>query len=129
MEEDTVKRFLVLKRDGGDRLGYGKDDMEILHAAEQLGLPVFQPLRPRQRLAFGTSPMATAVVGDALMTAGVALFDMAAEGGGATAFDGADGAQLPAAQRISVHLPIGGAEVVEDICHFERWRAQWRAQK
>jgi hypothetical protein len=78
MEEDTVKRFLVLKRDGGDRLGYGKDDMEILHAAEQLGLPVFQPLRPRQRLAFGTSPMATAVVGDALMTAGVALFDMAA---------------------------------------------------
>ena len=63
------------------------------------------------------------------MPTGLALFDVAAEGGGATAFDGAHGAQLAAAERIDVHLPIGRAEAAEDIRHFERLRAQRRIQK
>jgi hypothetical protein len=65
--------------------------------------------------------MAATVVGDALMTAGVALFDMAAKRGGATQFDGAHGTQLPAAKRTGMCLPKGRAEAAEDIRHFE-WR-------
>ena len=129
MEQDVVERLLVLVGDGRDRLGHGKDDMEILDAVQQLGLPVFQPLRPSEGLALGTVAIAATVIRDALMAAGIALFDMATEGGGATQFDGAHGPQLPAAQRIGVRLPIARAEAAEDIRHFERWRAQRRAQK
>jgi hypothetical protein len=45
---------------------------------------------------------------------------MATEGGGATAFDGAHGAQLPTAERCGMRLPISGPAVAEDIRHFER---------
>ena len=103
--------------------------MELLDVGEQFGLPVFQPLRSGERLALGTMAISARVVGDALMATGIALFDVAAEGGGATPFDGAHGAQLPAAKRVGVRLPIGGAEVTEDIRHFERLRAQRRVQK
>ena len=63
------------------------------------------------------------------MAAGITLLEVAAEGGGATQFDSAHGAQLPAAERIGVRLPIAGAEVAEDIRHFESRRAQRQAQK
>jgi hypothetical protein len=54
------------------------------------------------------------------MTAGVALFHMAAEGSSATELDGAHGAQLAAAQRIGMRLSIDRAEAAKDIRHFER---------
>jgi hypothetical protein len=129
MKQDVVEQPLILVGNGRDRLGDGKDDMEILHAVQQLGLPVFQPLRPGEGLTLGTVAISTGVVGDALMAAGVALLDMTAQGGGATQFDSAHGAQLPAAERIDMRLPIGGTEAAEDIRHFERWRVQRRAQK
>jgi hypothetical protein len=56
---------------------------------EELSLTLLDPLGPRQRLAFGAMPIAAAVVSNALVLALIALFDVAAEGGGATAFDGA----------------------------------------
>jgi hypothetical protein len=54
------------------------------------------------------------------MAAGVALFDMAAEGGGAAAFDRAHGAQLPAAEGVGLSLAKGSAEAAEDVRHFQR---------
>jgi hypothetical protein len=64
--------------------------------------------------------MPARVVGDAPVPAGVALFDMAAEGGGAAQFDRAHGAQLPTAERIGMRLTESGPEATEDVRHFER---------
>ena len=119
VEEQIVERGLVLKGDGRDRLGHGKDDVEILDPVEQLGLAIFEPLRAGERLALGAGAMATTVIGDALMAAAVALLDMATEGGGATAFDGAHGAQLPPAERRGMRLPVSGPAVAEHVRHFE----------
>ena len=60
------------------------------------------------------------------MAAGVALFDVAAEGGGAAAFDCAHGTQLPAAERVGVGLAKCSTEAAEDIRHFQ-WRGGHRA--
>jgi hypothetical protein len=51
-------------------------------------------LRAGERLALRAGPMPARVVGDALVTAGVALFDMAAEGRGAAQLDGTHRASL-----------------------------------
>ena len=56
---------------------------------EQFGLPILEPLRAGERLALRAVPIAAAVVGDALVAAGVALLDVAAERGRAAALDGA----------------------------------------
>src|SRR5438876_1020644 len=50
--------------------------------------------------------MAATVVADALVPAGVALLEVATDGSGATAFDGAHGTQLPTAERSSMLLPV-----------------------
>ena len=55
---------------------------------------VLEPLRARQRLALRAVPIAAAVEGDALVAAGVALLDMAAERRRAAALDGAHDAAL-----------------------------------
>jgi hypothetical protein len=94
VEQHIVDELLVLVSDRRDGLRKGKDDMEVLHWVEQLGLPLFEPLRPREGLALWTVPIAATVIRDALMSAFVALLDMAAEGGSATQFDGAHGTSL-----------------------------------
>jgi hypothetical protein len=127
VEEQIVEGGFVLKGDRRDRLGHGKDDVEVIDPGEQLGLAIFEPLRAGEGLALGAGAMATAVIGDALMAAAVTLLDMATEGGGATAFDGAHGAQLPPAERRGMRLPISGSGVAEDIRHFE-WRGRHRRQ-
>jgi hypothetical protein len=86
-KQDVVRRFLVLIGDVRDPLGNGKDHMEILDCWEQFGLAVFEPLRTGKRLALGTMPISARVEGDALMSAGVTLFDMATECSGAAQFD------------------------------------------
>src|ERR1700674_4748526 len=115
VEEQIVEWGFLLKGDGRDWLGDGKDDVEILDPVEQLGLAIFEPLGARERLALGAGAMATAVIGDALMAAAVALLDMATEGGSATAFDGAHGAQLPPAERRGMRLPVNGPAVAEHV--------------
>ena len=120
VEEQIIEQRLILEGDGRDRLGDGKDDVEILNPVQQLGLAFVEPLRAGERLALGAGAMATAVIGDALMAAAVALLDMAPEGGGATAFNGAHGAQLPPAERRGMRLPIRGPGVAEHVRHFER---------
>ena len=119
VEEKIVEGGFVLKGDRRDRLGDGKDDVEIVDPVEQLGLPIFEPLRAGERLALGAGAVATAVIGDALMAAAIALLDMATEGSAATAFNGAHGAQLPAAKRRGMRLPVSGPAVAEHVRHFE----------
>jgi hypothetical protein len=74
-------------------------------------------------------PIAATVVGDTLVTADIALFDMATERGGAAALDGAHDAALPAAERVSLSLTITGPGVAEDVRHIEPGGAHRASQK
>ena len=103
--------------------------MEILDAIEQLGLSIIEPLRPGQRLAFGTVAIPAAIVGNALVATGIALFNMAAKSSGAALLDGAHGAQLPAAQRIGMLLTVGRSVPAKDVRHFEWQRGHPVAQR
>jgi hypothetical protein len=67
---------LVLVRERGDGLGECEDDVEVLDRAKQLCAPAFEPLRAGKRLALRTAAMATRVVGNALMAAGIALLEL-----------------------------------------------------
>ena len=64
-------------------------------------------------------PITATIKRDALVATGVTLFDVAAQGGGATAFNRAHHATLPTAQGIGVLLTIGEPGLTEDIRHFE----------
>jgi hypothetical protein len=50
--------------------------------------------------------MSARVVGDALVTAGVTLFDMAAEGGGAAQLDRAHRTPLRTTEPVGVAVPV-----------------------
>jgi len=71
---------------------------------QQFGLALFEPLGSGQGLAFGTMPIGTRVIGIALVSALVTAFQMAAQRGGATQFDGAQYALLPSRQSCSVRV-------------------------
>lgn len=85
---------------------HGEDDVEILDR-QQFGLAIFEPLRTRERLALRTVPIAAAVESDALVAAGIALLDVAAQRGRAAALDGAHHAALPTAQAVGMVTTIG----------------------
>jgi hypothetical protein len=67
-EQDRVDDGLVLERDLADRCRQCEDDMKVRHR-QQFGLPIREPLGPRQPLAFGTVTVAARVVSDAGCTA------------------------------------------------------------
>ena len=77
-EQDRIDHGLVLEGDLADRRRQREDDMEVRHR-QQLGLPLREPLGPRQPLAFGTVTVAAGVVSDARCATIIALLDMAPE--------------------------------------------------
>src|SRR5260370_32150509 len=77
-DQDRVYDGFVLERDLAARRGQCEDDMKVRYW-QQFGLPIREPLGPRQPLAFGTMTVAARVVSDAGCAAIVALLDMAAE--------------------------------------------------
>ena len=58
LEKDAIDYLLILVSDRGDLFRHRKDHMEI-GDIQKLGLPVLDPLRPRQTLAFGAVSIAT----------------------------------------------------------------------
>ena len=128
MKQDVVDYGLILIRNRGDGLGQRKDHVEVLNGKE-VGLAIFQPLRTDQRLAFRAVPIAATVVGNALMSAVVALLNMAAESGGAATLDRAHDAALPTTEGISVLLAVGSTGLVENICHLEPGGVHHATQK
>jgi len=63
------------------------------------------------------------------MAAGVALLHMAAQRCSATALDVGHDTTLPTAERVSVFLTIGRADLAEDVRHLEPRGAQRDPQK
>ena len=70
-----------------------------------------------------------AVERNALMPAGVALLDVTTQRCRAAALDVGHDATLPAAERVSVLLTIGRADLAEDVRHLEPRGAQRSPQK
>jgi hypothetical protein len=129
LEENAVDHFLVLIRDGANLFRHGEDDVEV-PAVEQLGLTVLNPLCARQALALCAMPIAAAVVGIALVGAAIALFEMAAEGGGPAQLDCTHDAPLGGRQRRVMTISVGFAVTTKDIRQFNLRAIHWRvAQK
>src|ERR1700761_3587403 len=76
----------------------------------------------------GKDHMQRTLAGDALLAAGVALFDMATEGRGATQLDRAHRTPLGTTEPVGVALPMLGSAAAEGVRHFQ-WRAHARVQK
>ena len=97
MKENAVDDFPIVKGDAGDRVGEGKDDVEIFDR-QQFFLPAVKPLGPLRVQALGAVAVTAGVVRNARVVALVALFDMTSEGGGAARFNRPHHAQLIARQ-------------------------------
>jgi len=95
VEENPVDHFFVLIGEGGNLFRHGEDDVEILDG-EEFGLTVLEPLGAGEGLALGAMAIAAAMIGGALVAAGVTLLQVAAQGGSTAEFDGAHHAPLPA---------------------------------
>jgi hypothetical protein len=124
-EEDRVDHRLILQGDLGDRLGHGEDDVEIL-GVEQVGGAGVDPGGARERLTRGAMTIPAAVVPDAPVVTGVALFDVAAERGCAAGGDRGHDALVRDGQRRSHVVPIGVAVAAEHVRHGRRRRIHGR---
>jgi len=82
-------------------------------------LAVLEPLGARQGLTLGAVAISAAVIGRALVAAGVTLLQVTAQGGSPAEFDGAHHAPLPARERSCVLLPIRRTIAAEHIRHFK----------
>src|SRR5262249_52250786 len=102
-EQDRIDGSLILEGELADRPRCRSDDMKGWQW-QQAGLPICEPLHPRQPLAFGTVTVAAGVVSDARCATIIALFDMAAERGRSAGRDGAQDAPLDAPEMPGVRL-------------------------
>ena len=87
MEENAVDDFFVVEGDGGDGLGEGEDDVEVL-GGQQFGSPILEPVFARQALALGAVAVAAGAVLNVSVLAVVAPFDAAAQHRCTAGFDG-----------------------------------------
>ena len=85
--------LLILVSDRGDLCRHGKDHMKI-GDRQKLGLPVHDPLRSGQTLAFWAVSIAAAIVRVAFIGALVAAFEVAAESRGTAHLDSRHDAPL-----------------------------------
>ncbi len=114
MEEKIVNLAFVLESDGRDGLGQGKDHVEIFDRQE-FGASSFEPLCPRQRLAFGTMPIPARVVGVARVTTEIAGFQVPPESRGPTGFDGVHDAALREGECAAARMSVCGAVATKDL--------------
>jgi hypothetical protein len=97
LKQNVVDHILVLECDRANLLRHGKHHMEILYR-QQLGLTLRQPLGTRQRLTLGAMTISAAVIGDALVAAGIAFFNVTTQCHCSALLDGTHDAKLPQAQ-------------------------------
>ena len=97
LEQDVVDHRLVLKRDGCNFLWDGEDHVEVFNR-QTLSLAILKPLVTREGLALWAMASSAAVVGDAVVTAGITLLYVAAQCDGSALLDGAHHARLSPTQ-------------------------------
>ena len=118
LEQDAVDLGLIVVGDVGDLGRHGEHHVAIWHRQE-LGLTRGEPIDGR-RLAFGTMPVAARVVGDVLVGAVGAAYDVATERRGAAALDRRHDLELAEADMTGVGATPRRAVGAEDIRDLER---------
>ena len=118
LEENAVHRFLVLVSDRGDLFRHGKNHMEIRNF-QKFGVPVLDPLRSGQTLAFGAVSIPAAIECVPFIAALIAAFEVAAENCRATHLDSGHDAPLSHRHRRAMLLSIRFSVAAEDIRHFQ----------
>src|SRR3974377_853617 len=78
LEENVVNHLLVLEGNSGNLFRHGEDHVKVGNI-EKLRLPLLDPLRPGQALAFGAVSIPAAIEGVAFVATLIATFEMAAE--------------------------------------------------
>jgi len=117
-EEDLIEDLFVIEGDGGDGLGDGEDQVEVLHR-QQLALALLDPLGARQALALGTVAVAAGAVLNVGALAVVTPFDDTAQRGRAAVFDGPH--QTPLMQGHGMRLPVSWAVPSKDVGQLQDW--------
>src|SRR5215472_775439 len=93
-KENAVDHLLVLKGNRSNLFRQSENDVKIGHV-QKFGLPVLNPLRPGERLAFWAMAIAAAVEAIPLVTALIAAFEVAAQRCRTTHLDCGHDAPLP----------------------------------
>src|SRR5438067_835571 len=114
LEEDRVDHLFILISDRSDLFWHGEDHMEIGHL-EKFGLPVLDPLRSSQTLAFGAVSIPAAIECVPFKAALIAAFEVAAKSGRAAHLDGGHDAPLPRRYRRAMLLSISFSVAAEHV--------------
>ena len=117
-EENAIDRPRVVEGQSGNLFGQSEHDMEILDR-QQFGLPRFEPFCPLCVLTLGTMAVAAGVVADPGVVAMAALFDVAAQDGGAAGFDSPHDAQR--LERQGVRGAVGFAVLSKNVSQLDGW--------
>ena len=115
-KQGLVQLRLVTQNQVVELFGDGEDHVVIIDG-QQFSLPAFDPLRPRQILAFRTVPVAAGVIGISFFGAVAALLPIASERGGTARFDGMHQAELMEGQAMLFAVPR--TVEAEDAGHLE----------
>jgi hypothetical protein len=114
-KEDAVEEALVLKTDGTEVLGKGKDQVKV-PGVEELCCPRLEPLGSAGCLTLRAVAVATGLVEEFLVAAALTLFHVAAESGSPAARDVAENPSLKERRRLLGE--IRSAVLPDDIGHF-----------
>ena len=120
LEKDAIDYLLVLVSDRGDLFRYREDHMKI-GDLQKFGLPVLDPLRPGQTLAFGAVSIPAAIERVPFITALIAAFEVAAEDCRATHFDSGHDASLSHRHRRAMLLSISFSVAAKHVRYFQFW--------
>ena len=93
LEKDAIDYLLILVSDRGDLFRHREDHMKI-GSVQKFDLPVLDPLRPGQTLAFGAVSIAAAIEGIPFKAALITAFEVAAENCCTAHLDGGHNAPL-----------------------------------
>ena len=85
-KQNVVDNGFVVESEEGDGFRDGEHDLEVFHG-QQLGLPLFKPVRARQPLALGAMAIAVRAILNVTILTVVAPFDNTAQRGGAAVLD------------------------------------------
>ncbi|BBP97153.1 hypothetical protein BSFA1_86210 (plasmid) [Burkholderia sp. SFA1] len=119
LKEDVVDGALILEGDDSDLIGHCEHDVKVWDGKE-ISLTMLEPLCPCERLTLGAMPIAARVVGDALMSAGIASFEVATQRRRATLFNSTHDVALLAADSAGVQFSIGVTVTAENVRQFQR---------
>ena len=125
-KEDAVNNAVVLESQRREVFRHGNNNM-VVFDRQNLGASVLEPSGLGQTLALRTVSVSARIVGDDLVRAVIALFDMTAQGRRAAVLDCPHGFELFGRHRSAMSCAIAFAILAEDIGHLQSRFGHFRA--